>query len=156
MKKSFLLCLLVCLSAALFAQPLDSIVKLFTTIISPPNVKGMDIGMAFTQVTTWISAIMVVVFVYGAQLVPVLGDTLKKIPSGYIRALVIGGGLLWVIVVNGGLYGSQAVIAFVISNVVWEIYKIVKDFNKPVEPLIPLATDGTESTESTESTEVQG
>jgi hypothetical protein len=153
MKKSlklFLFGLLVCLSVPLFAQPIDSVLKLITTIISPPSIKGMDISVAFTQVTTWISAIMVVVFVYGAQLVPVLGDTLKKIPSGYIRALVIGGGLLWVIVVNGGLYGSQAVIAFVISNVVWEVYKLIKDFQKPVEPAIPLVTEG----ESTE--EVQG
>ena len=102
---------------------IDSVSMLVKSLLSPPKLQGLSIADAFTQASTYFAAIVTFCFIYLSQWVPGVKQFLAKIPSGYLRALVLGGAMLWVIVANGGLYDTQAIVAFIFSNVIWEVVK---------------------------------
>ncbi len=122
--KLFLMLLLfVTMTVAITAQSIDSISSLVNTLLNPPNVKGQSLTQAFSTASTYIAAIFAFAAIYLAQWIPFVRDLLAKIPGGYLRAIIVGGGALWAIVANAGIYDTQAVVAFVLSNVIWEILK---------------------------------
>lgn len=124
MKSKLVLTLfLVALTALVYGQSIDSIGTLFNTLLNPPNLKGQSLTQAFSTASTYIAAIIAFAVIYLAQWIPFVRELLAKIPSGYLRAIVVGGGALWAIVANSGIYDTQAIVAFVLSNVIWEILK---------------------------------
>jgi hypothetical protein len=111
---------------ALMAQAqVDSLSMLVTTLLKLPTLKGVPLTQAFMTGSTYIAAFVAFASIYLAQWIPFVKTALAKIPSGYLRAIIVGGGALWAIVANTGVYDTQAVVAFVLSNVIWEILKNV-------------------------------
>lgn len=112
---------------------IDSLSTLVKTLLSPPKLQGLTMGDAFTQASTYFAAILTFAFIYLSQWVPPIKKLASKIPSGYLRAIVLGGSMLWVLVANGGLYDTQAIIAFVFSNIIWEVVKGFLPTSPPVQ-----------------------
>ena len=118
-----ILLLFVTLTSVIHAQSMDSIGTLVNTLLNPPNLKGQSLTQAFSTASTYIAAVIAFAAIYLAQWIPFVRELLAKIPGGYLRAIVVGGGALWAIVANSGIYDTQAIVAFVLSNVIWEILK---------------------------------
>jgi hypothetical protein len=116
------LLVLIAFSVVGFAQ--ETLENVVATVINPPKIAGMSLTEAFSTVSTYVAAVVVLCSVFVVKYIPGLNTVFETIKP-YFRAITIGVAVIWVLLSYGKLSDTQAGISFVLSNLFYELIKLV-------------------------------